>query len=270
MNLRVPDTLTSANSGKYTVSIRLWPGGLSFAGLIPAEKDSFFYTETVIDKSKSYLASIKDIFFALPCLTFAYQHINVICANRQYTLTPATIFAENQQKEMMSFVFSSPDAKTLHERLDELDCEILFGIQPEVHEFLSHTFLRPVFTHAITLMLNVWRNISLTAFPKQLYVALHENTMDTACFYRENLLFVNSFQFDDPADIIYYILYIWKQTGLDQQKDKLVVYANIRLSQAIQETIQTYLLQTEFVQPQLTGSGLEVPPDITALFKCES
>ena len=34
MTLRVTDTLTADNSEKYEVSIRLWPGGLSFSGYV--------------------------------------------------------------------------------------------------------------------------------------------------------------------------------------------------------------------------------------------
>jgi hypothetical protein len=194
----------------------------------------------------------------------------VICANRQYTLVPETIFVEKQKEEVMSFVFSAPDEKTLHEPLEELESEILYSIQPEVYEFLSRSLLRPTFMHAITLMLNQWRKQNLTVFHKQLFVALRENIMDVACFDKGALVFVNSFHFDDPDDILYFILYVWKQTGLDQQKDKLVLFANPRICQVLKDTLQTYLLQTEFVQPRWTDENVEIPPDITALFPCES
>ena len=270
MNLCVPDILTTGNSEKYTVSIRLWPDGLSFAGHIPSEKDSFFYTEIEIDRTKPYIKAIKDIFFAHPFFAYAYQHTCVICANRQYTLIPANIFVEQQKEQLMSFVFSSPEEKILHDNLDEFDSKVLFGIQPKVYDFFSRMLINPIFTHAITAQLIQWKHRSLTAYPKQLFVALHKDTMDAACFYRENLLFVNSFQVDDSADMLYYILYIWKQTGMDQQKDKLVLFANTETYQTLKENLQTYILQIEYVQPRLSSTGLAVPPDVTALFQCES
>ena len=270
MNLRVPDTLTTGNSGKYTVSIRLWPDGLSFAGIVPAEKDSFFYSEAVIDRTKPYVRELQDLFFAHSFFSYSYKFTYVICTNRQFTLIPENVFVEKQKKQLMSFVFSSPEEKTLHERLDELNCEILYGIQPEIYEFCTRSLLHPTFTHAITHLLIQWRNQSLTNYPKQLFVALHEDTMDTACFYRETLLYINSFKFDDSTDIIYYILYIWKQTGMDQQKDNLILYANTPMHKTLKETLQTYLLQIEFVHIKQFDIGLEVPPDITALFQCVS
>ena len=268
MNLHVPDTLTAGNSEKYIVSIRLWPGGLSFAGWIPSVKESFFYGKTETDRTKRYDYLIKDLFFAHPFFLYTYRQIYVICATRQYTLVPASIFVENQKEQLMSFVFSAPDEKTLHEQLDEFESVALFSIQPEVYEFLSRSLIRPTFTHAITPTLNQWRKQNLTGYPKQLYVALHEDMMDVACFDKGALLFINSFHVNDPADMIYFILYVWKQTGLDQKKDELFLYTNPGIYQTLRETLQTYLSRVELIQPQWPDAGLEVPPDITALFQC--
>ena len=270
MNLRVPDILTAGQSEKYTVSIRLSPGGLSFAGMIPSDNGSFFYTETAIDRSVRYMQAIKDVFFANPFFSYTYEQIYVVCANRQYTLAPETIFVETQKEAVMSFVFSAPEEKTLHERLDELESEILFHIQPDVYEFFFRSLFRPTFTHSITLLLNTWRKQNLTSFPKQLSVAVRDDMMDVACFDKGALLFINSFHVDDPDDILYYIMYVWKQTGLDQQNDKLMLYANPQIYQALKDILHTYLSQIEFVQPRWTETNVEVPPDITALFQCES
>jgi len=270
MNLCVPDILSTNNSGKYVVSIRLWPGGLSFAGHIPSEEGSFFYAETEIDSTKPYIQAIKDIFFAHPFFSYAYKNTYVICANRQYTLLPENIFLEQQKEQLMSFVFMSSEEKILHESLDEFDCKILFGIQPKVYDFFSRMLINPIFTHALTAQLIQWKCRSQTTYPKQLYVALHENTMDAACFHNETLLFINSFQIDDAADMLYYILYIWKQIDLDQQKDKLILFANTKTYHNLKDQLQTYLMQIEYVQPRKSGTALEVPSDIIALFQCES
>ena len=268
MNLHVPDILTAGNSEKYTVSIRLWPGGLSFAGWIPSDRDSFFYGEKTTDRKKRYDHFIKDLFFAHPFFLFAYKQIVVISANRQYTLVPSSIFEEKQKEQLISFVFSDPDEKVLYEHLDEFESVVLYNIHPEVYEFLSRSLLRPMFTHAITPTLNQWKRQNLTGYPKQLFVALHEDMMDVACFDKGALLFINSFHVADSTDIIYYILYIWKQTGLDQLQDELFLYTNPQKYQTLKDTLQTYLSHIECIQSRWSDAGMEVPPDVMALFQC--
>jgi hypothetical protein len=270
MNLCVPDTLTVGNSERYRVSIRLSPDGLSFAGFIPSEKDSFFFTETKINKTKKYSDAVKEIFFACPFFSYTYGQVYVISANPQFTLVPESVFDEKQKEQFMSFVFSEPDKKVLYERLDEFDHVLLYGIQPEVYEFFARSLQQPTFSHAVTSLLTEWRKQNLTGYPKQLYVALHENRMIVACFDQGALTFINSFSTDDPADTLYYILYVWKQTELDQMNDELLLYANPLTYQPLKETLPTYLSHIEWIRPQWPASAGDVPPDIMALFPCES
>ena len=66
--------------------------------------------------------------------------------------------------------------------------------------------------------------------PRQLYVVLHRRRMDVACYAQGNLLFVNSFEYEHTDDILYYILYVWKQVGMDQQKDQLRLFRRCALA----------------------------------------
>ena len=56
MTISIPDTLTTDNSEKYIVSIRLRSGGLSFSGYDPsAEEVSFIGKRNSIGRSLSFL-----------------------------------------------------------------------------------------------------------------------------------------------------------------------------------------------------------------------
>ena len=81
MTISIPDTLTTDNSEKYIVSIRLRSGGLSFSGYDPSAGGSFFYRETEFDRAVSFISSLKEFFFAHEFLTWTYKRINVICVS---------------------------------------------------------------------------------------------------------------------------------------------------------------------------------------------
>lgn len=56
MTISIPDTLTTDNSEKYIVSIRLRSDGLSFPGMIPRlEEVSFIGKRNSIGRSLSFL-----------------------------------------------------------------------------------------------------------------------------------------------------------------------------------------------------------------------
>ncbi|MDR2918107.1 MAG: DUF3822 family protein [Tannerella sp.] len=269
MNIRVPDTLTVENSQRYIVSIRLCSDGFSFAGYIPSEQDSFFYRRINLDQTKPYLKALKDCFSEYPFFTYTYKKYYIVLADRQYTLAPENVFLEKQASTLMSFVFSSSEDKVLHTLQKDLDIEVVFAIHSEIYDFFSSELINPRFIHNIVPILSLCRKHNLSCFPKQLYVVMHEGIMNAVCFDKGALIFANSFNYSDSADIVYYILYIWKQAGLDQMKDELFLYANSAMFHGLKGILQNYLLKINILEIGLVSTDTDTPLDIKALFECE-
>ena len=270
MGFRVLDTLTPDNAGKYIMSIRLRPGGLSFAGINPDEKRHFFCEEIALDRKKTYIQALKDAFFLHPFFAYTYKQLFVLCVNRQYTLIPANVFVDEQKEALMSFAFSSPGRKTLCEPIKDSDVHVIFGMQPEVYEFCSRSLLHPHYVHAVTRQLAFWRTQSLVRLPKQLYISLNEGIMYAACFDKGILLFINSFNYEDVSEILYYTLYIWKQVGMAQLDDELYVAANPEMYEKLAFELRVYLSHVHAASELWPDAPAGTPSDVIALFACES
>ena len=274
MTISIPDTLTTDNSEKYIVSIRLRSGGLSFSAYSPSVSESFLYRDMEFDRAKPYFSSLKECFFENDFLTWSYKQVNVLCASPQYTLVPKEVFQEKQKAELLAFTFSSPEGYCLSNELKDEQAELIFRVDEEVYEFCSRSLINPRFVHHVTPLLSLWKKQSRTRLPRQLYAVLHRRRMDVACYAQGNLLFVNSFEYEHPDDILYYILYVWKQTGMDQQKDQLRLFGEAALRSNITNTLRNYL---QYIDPleipseaYLMGPEvIQAPLDLIALSLCE-
>lgn len=274
MTVSIPDTLTADNSGKYIMSIRLRSDGFSFSGYSTSENDSFFYRNVEFDRAKSYVSSLKEFFFEHEFLTYSYKQTNLVCVTPQYTMLPEEVFQEKQKAELLSFSFSSPEGRCLSNLLARESAEVVFGIDEEVYEFCSRSLINPSFIHHITPQLALWKQQSRKMIPRQLYVVLHRKIMDVVCYSQGTLLFVNSFEYEKTDDILYYILYVWKQTGMDQEKDQLHIYGGASLRNALTATLRNYI---QYIGPAeipsdayLLGSEIvHAPLDLIALSVCE-
>lgn len=274
MIISVPDQLTADNSEKYTMSIRLRSGGLSFSGYSPSVSESFFFRDIEFDRTKPYVSSLKEFFFENDFLTYLYKRIHVVNVSPQYTLVPETVFEEKRKQDLLSFAFFSPEERCLNNQLEEEEAELLFGIDEEVYEFCSRSLVSPRFVHHLSPLLSLWKKQSRSRIPKQLYVVLHRKMMDVACYAQGKLLFVNSFEYEQPDDILYYILYVWKQAGMDQRKDQLRIFGQADFRNAVTSTLRNYL---QYIDPlempseaYLLGPEIvQAPLDLTALFLCE-
>ncbi|WP_370861836.1 DUF3822 family protein [Parabacteroides faecis] len=274
MAISIPDTLTADNSGKYIMSIRLRSDGLSFSGYCPSESESFFYRNMEFDRTKPYISSLKEFFFGHEFLTYSYKRTNLVYVTSQYTVVPEEVFTEKQKNDLLSFTFSAPENKCLHNLLAREAAEVVFGMDEEVYEFCSRSLINPSFVHHITPQLALWKQQSRTLIPRQMYVVLHRKMMDVVCFAQGRLLFVNTFEYDKPDDILYYILYVWKQVNMDQEKDQLHIYGGVSLRNSITTTLRNYI---QYISPAeipsdaylLGAEVVQAPLDLIALSVCE-
>lgn len=274
MTISVPDTLTTDNSEKYIVSIRLRSGGLSFSGYEPSVGGSFFYREVEFDRAVSFIISLKEFFFANDFLAWMYKRIHVICVSPIYSLVPDDYFLDNKEERLLDFSFSASGRHCLVDTLREQRAKLVFGVDEEVYEFCSRSLLHPAFSHYMTSPLTLWKRWSGAGLTRQMYVVIERKRMDVVCYAQGQLLFVNSYQVDQLNDIMYYILYVWRQVGLDQEEDRLYLLGESSSQTRVMERLRIYLRHVEPMEipseTYLLGADVaKAPMDLISLLVCE-
>ena len=274
MAINLSDKLTADHSENYIMSIRLRSGGLSFSAYSPSVSESFFYRDVEFDRTRPYVSSLKECFFENDFLTWFYKQVNVVCVTSQYTLVPASVFQEKQKAGLLAFTFSSPEGRCLSNELKDEPAELVFGVDEDVYEFCSRSLVNPRFVHHVGPLLSLWKKQSRARLPRQLYVVLHRRRMDVACYAQGNLLFVNSFEYEHTDDILYYILYVWKQAGLNQEKDQLLLAGESSSRMRVLERLRAYLRHVKPMEipseAYLLGTDVtKAPMDLISLLICE-
>jgi len=270
----IPDKLTADISEKYKASIRLMPDGLSFWGYIPSEKDSFFIESFTFEPELTVHEALKNVIFSRPCFSYLYQSLHVVCVGGKYTLTPDHVFLEKEKDLLFDFCFPKDQSlKTLIKPVRELNAFILFGVDNDSYTFLLRSLMNPQFIHAISPLLIAWQKKSLQVFHKLMHVVIHRRSIDVLCVEQGNLLFANSYDYENSNDIVYYIMYLCKQTGIDQLEDYITISGDQELCRPVLSVINTYVKKSNYFQQKLMNnqvvSAHDLTPDIIALIECE-
>ncbi len=274
MTISIPDTLTTDNSGKYKVSIRLQSGGLSFSGYIPSEGNTFFCREVTFDPAQAYVAALKEFFYAHEFLAWEYRKVYVVVDTPVYTLVPDVAYQPGKEEELLSFVHADPPGKALSYLLPEEAAYVVFGLDPEIHAFCSRSFIQPVFIPAVAPLLCLWKRQSRVSLPARMQVVVASNRMDVGVLRQGRLLVANSFAITGVEDCVYYILYVWRQAQLDQQQDQLFLSGEFTLCQSILQTLHVYISSAGVAEipseAYLSGDSVgQAPMDLIALLVCE-
>jgi len=269
----IPDKLTADISEKYKVSIRLMPDGISFWGYIPSEKDSFFMESIPFDNNLTMLEALKNAIFEFPCFSFIYQSLHVVCVGEKYTMVPDHVFVEEDKDVLFDFCFpKNHSQKVIIQPVSALNAFILFNMDEDIYAFLVRSLLNPQFIHSLSPLLITWQRKSLHVFSKLMHVAIHSRSIDVFCMDQGNLLFVNSYHYTNVNDVIYYIMYICKQTGFDQLEDSLTISGKQDLCREVLSVVKKYVKKSNSLQQKLTDyqntSSHEPTIDMITLMEC--
>lgn len=276
MTIQLPDALTAERAGKYSVSIRLTPDGLSFSGYCPGEAESFFYVPVTFRREVPCLAAVKELFFANDCLTWSYRSLRLVYVTQSYTLLPDGLFPEADKPALFAFNFCNVATAHLTNRIPvgTETVELIYGIDEELWAFLHRTLAAPEFMHYLAPSLRAWSNQSLALLRRALFVVLHDEMLDVACYTRGHLDFINTYRLEQPDDAVFYLLSVWRQQGLDPRQDLLYFSDGSACGDRQLSSIRGYLRNIRPMpvpsEAYLVGSeAVQAPMDLISLLACE-
>ncbi|MCC8198761.1 MAG: DUF3822 family protein [Tannerellaceae bacterium] len=270
MTISLPDKLTIDQSEKYILSIRLRPDGLSFSAYNPLVADSFLYRDIVFEKELPYLSSLQECFFNNEFFSWTYKKTNLIFVDVPYVLTPIPFLAEKDRELYLSFIHSIQGGRTVSNPLVNQDACLVFETDRQLYEFCSRSLINPEPFHALTPLITLCEKVKKG---KSMYVFLRKETMDMVCFESGKLSFLNTFSYKHLNDVLYYVLYNWQQTHMDQLTDPIYIAGELVIQQESMKAFSTYLHQVHPVdipsEAYLQGGEIvQAPMDLIALSIC--
>ncbi|MDO4757262.1 MAG: DUF3822 family protein [Parabacteroides sp.] len=274
MAFELSDKITVDQSENYIMSIRLGSDGLSFSVYNPSERDSFLYRKVVLERGKSYISFLKDFFFENEFLSWSYKKVYVVFVSSPYTIVPQEFYQEKKKNELLTFTASLVENVYLNNSLKEERAELVFGVNDEVYEFCSRSLIKPIFVHHLTPIFTFLGRSSRLHLSKKMFVVVHRRSVDVVCYEQGHLSFSNTFEYKCLEDVVYYLLYIWKQLGMDQLTDQLSLFGETSFCHTVIKVLRDYIQSVELLEipseAYLLGTEIvHSPLDLIALSLCE-
>lgn len=261
-------------SEKYILSLRLQPAGFSFSIHDPLTDGSFYYQQERFDPALPYYQSLERAVYDNDFLLSDYRKVYVLCATGRFTFVPQPFAGERSVEDYYRFCFPNQSDKVLVNRLIRNSAYNVFGIDAGIYGFLERTFGFPVFIHHLSPLCEFFQNKSQLGNFAKMYVQFQECGIDVLVFNKSGLQFANHFQGEQPVDLLYILLSVWQQLGLDQQKDELQFAGLSAARQGVVDLLKSYICNVVPVvfPPRIYELGKDTilaPFDLTALTLCE-
>ncbi|MBM6993130.1 MAG: DUF3822 family protein [Prevotella sp.] len=231
------------------MTIRVSQGSLAFA---IAEKDNaeqLAYRPYTIKSGVSVAANLREAFKTESEMLTCTPRARVL-VNSPVLLLPIEEYDEKQCETLYMHSFPNIEGCAMMSNvLPDLNAVALFAVNKDLMTVVYDHYEDVKF---LALMQPVWRYMHKRSFigiHRKLFAHFHDNVLELFSFERNRFVFSNRFDVKHTKDALYFILFVWKELALDQQKDELYLSGDILEREKLLPDLQQHLRKVSAINP---------------------
>lgn len=246
----VEQTFAKKNTNTYELSILVGMGSFDYV-VLDSQQQLLLLKSYTLNYSLS-TDELTEIIRLDPYLKYKYRKISIAWAGGKSTLIPKRLFNDVDKKAFLEQTSPLSDGEfVLNDEWQAASMQNIYAIPGSLKNWLSLHFPAHKLLHLGTVLLNKQRIYGLDNEAPQVYVHLIGSLAYFSVFQNANLLFYNSFEYQNAKDFIYYLLLIFKQAGLEQNKAEVYVTGQLVEKSEIYPLLKRYVSQLAFLDPTL-------------------
>ena len=226
--------------------VRISPTSLSFS---TADIGNVSYKPYALNNSISMAANLREALKTEPMLAEQYERV-LVMADTPTLVVPTTIFQENEEEALYRYTFSGINQHSiLHSVLPGLNSVAIFSLAKDLCTVIGDAFPAARYVPAMT---PVWCHLhqrSYTGQHEKLYAYFHEHRMEVVSYGQNRFKFCNSYAVNSPNDAMFFMLSVWKQLGLEAERDELHMVGDLPYHEALMGELQKFIKRVFFIIP---------------------
>ncbi len=231
------------------ITIRVSKGSLAFAMADSKAAAQVSFEPYTAKSGVSMAANLRDAFKKANLLQAATNRALVL-VDSPTLIIPIEEFKEADAATLYAHSYPDTDGCVIMNNvLPDMNAVALFAVNKDLKMVVEDHYQDAKF---IALMRPVWSYLHRRSFignRRKLFAHFHDGKMEVFSFERNRFIFANSFETKHTKDMVYFILFVWKQLALDQQKDELYLSGSIAQQEELTTTLRLYVEKVAVVNP---------------------
>ena len=257
----IDKSLDRENTQNYHLSIQADLNGLSFC-ILDIEKRIYLglrnYGFEKVLSIDEYVDKFKEVFKNDILLSRQYKSSSFIYLTQKSTLIPENYFDRSDLKTYFKFNHSINELDEIHYNfLSEINAFNIFVIPNYVANEVIKWLENVKFFHQATPFIKSIFNKDVNKEGDCVYVNMNNKFIDIAVAAKGQLYLYNTFQYQNETDLLYFILYIYKQLNLNTRKNILLISGEQSDNMKYYNTLRKYVKSIKYLDPlNFTFSGI--------------
>jgi len=261
---------------QYTLSVRLSSEEFSFSIYNPTKEKAYSFISKGTNENLSLAANVKEVIKENDFLKHAYKKVKVMLVTKRFAMIPFELFEDELAESVLYHNHPRQENEiVLYNILKRANIVVVFAVDKSAYQQLIDQFPGAHFYCQASSLGEYFSGRSKQGNNLKMYAYLRKNSVDVLCYDRGRLLFINNFKCSETADIIYYLLYVWKQLDFNQERDELHLTGIFQDKEALVNGLKQFVRQLFVINPnsEFSLNGIsnaeEIPFDLQTLSLCE-
>ncbi len=245
---------SKSKTASYILSLQLSNVGYSYVIIDPSQNryaavnhhnfDKKLADKSIVDKAESMLR--EDLF-----LSKHYKSVFFSVVESKSTLVPKEFFDRKQIKKYFTFNHILDEYEELHfNYIKKADSYNIFAIPSDITTLMVNKFPEVIFVHQNNVFINdiITRAENLKFKLPFIQINVNLTSFDIGIYKDDKLQVVNTYQFDNENDFIYYVLNTINQYGIKLNKSYINISGFVEKDTEFYYFIHQYLPKMNFIK----------------------
>lgn len=248
----VDETLDLNRAHSYRLSIQFSLNGFSFSildlirGKYVALKHANLEKEGTYDQKRG---KIQKIINSDPCLQTDYNKVTSLIVSPKSVLIPSSYFKQKNLIQYYKFNYDLQELEEIHfNYIQGIEAYNIFTLPNPISNLITGQFSKIHFYHQALPIIDYY---ILNSNSEHTYsvLAISEEFIDIAVIKGSNLHLYNSYHWATYEDVVYYLLYVYKQLNLNVTENEVYVTGDLESKKELKKMINQYLKKVHFQKP---------------------
>lgn len=233
LSLKIGEDSFIANVTKIKSGANIGVTAQSFKG----EYKQDFHTSAFIETLKK--SPIK--------ISKKYHSVSISISNTAYAIVPKALFDPAELKTYVELNSTSSDAFVhRYQLIPNSTIVICFAIPKELNTWISNVFPKAKIVHELAISIETALRDFKTLSENRLIINVHKNHFDFLYLKEGKLDFVNTFQFLEKEDFLYFLLFTCEQLQINPHEIQTFLLGEIKKGSELHQLLFQYIKHLEF------------------------
>lgn len=183
-------------------------------------------------------------------LSWKYDKTSVYVASRLYTLMPSPLFDPGQKERIMAFNLNVDPTShvVLTDPVTALEAVTVYAVPLGLKDQLGQQWPGYTMHHSIrALIQGIMNRFKYTTEQGHIFVNILDGIFDVLIIQQQQVLFCNTFNYNAPEDILYYLIFVLEQKRMNPDQVNISIMGELGKHSAVIGHIRAYMPQITFL-----------------------